>query len=170
MKIKVRYVTYETNSSSIHALVIQNKNVSKEDMKYTLTIKHGDYGWEREFYDWPNARVSYMCQALVTHKKSQEAEEALKPLLKIFDKYGIKYEFEDDYFKPDDWGDLDGYIDHVEEVYDFFIDMMHSDKKVLRFIFGDDSAIYTGNDNDDFEWYEDIDKEHADCEVYIKGN
>ena len=66
-----------------------------------------------------------------------------------------------------------GYIDHGSELHGLFEDMIDNDPdKLMRYLFGAESTIYTGNDNEDEGQYDnEIESaENAGYDVIYKGN
>ena len=52
MKIQIRKNIFETNSSSIHSLVIGNNNENiYENLPSEIHFNGGEYGWENEVYN-----------------------------------------------------------------------------------------------------------------------
>lgn len=66
MKIQIRKSCFETNSSSMHAIVVTN---SKPDTEYlecrTLRFKVGEFGWEHIRYYDPDFKASYLWTIIV---------------------------------------------------------------------------------------------------------
>lgn len=152
MKIVKRTGLFETASSSVHALVVDKRPVSSADF-CKLYICHGEYGWSNDIYTTPSERASYLWQAVVDCCSPEEAKKKVQPLENILKKHYIDFEYEYEYFGRDaenSWGNNDyvgGYIDHGSEVP--VNKILSSDEKFLQFIFGKESAVITGNDNDD---------------------
>lgn len=60
MKQKIRLQTFETNSSSVHSIVIAkggDKNLTND---YSDKIEGGDYDWGLDIYDNPSSLLSYL--------------------------------------------------------------------------------------------------------------
>lgn len=174
----IRKGIFETNSSSTHTLVISNEDtLAKKDFLY---FDFDEFGWEFEEYNTPEERASYLWTYFVymysdydssTHTYDySKALEWKDKLENILNNNGIKCEFADPYIKDT------GYIDHGNELNGFFESMIENDNdKLINYLFGSDSAIYTGNDNcekyecDTFDYK--INKaEQKGYEVYYKGN
>ena len=66
MKQQIRKNIFETNSSSMHAIVVTNSKPDTEDFKYrTLEFKVGEFGWEHIRYYDPDAKASYLWTIIV---------------------------------------------------------------------------------------------------------
>ena len=69
----IRYGTFETNSSSTHAIVVP-KNVKEEDYELYDSLEH-NYGFGREEYHLCNywdEKLAYMIRALVIYDYHDE--------------------------------------------------------------------------------------------------
>lgn len=138
--IQVRNNVFETNSSSVHAMVITNAKVRPDT---NVFFGFGDYGWENQTYHETKDKAAYFYTAAVSlygNEINQKIEDLLSP-------YGIKCKFAIPVFSRR--GLESGYIDHEHEAYDF-VDALLSDADLLiRYLFSEDSFVVTSNDN---EW------------------
>lgn len=173
MKRQIRQGVFETNSSSTHAICISKKNVTKEDILTFIKFNHGEFGWEFDKYDSISDRASYLYQAICelcwyNNKVDYNAVFVyIKSLCFTLSKYGVDCEF--DLNHKDSEGFDIGYIDHGDRTREFVASVMHSEERLLRYLFGD-SVIITGNDNDDdFEEYM-ATHDLGSYEVFFKGN
>ena len=161
--ISIRKGVFETNSSSVHTIVIQ-KNPPKNI--HPIKIQEGDYGWSLEFLQTPEERASYFYTALCNCGEGldEPVHDARLKMMSLLPK-DIRYECK---FENGE----DCYIDHCDELLPWLQDLIDDNDKFLRFIYGDKSYVCTGNDNtdyDDFEYPEE--GIHDDgSEVFIKGN
>ena len=163
MKIQVRYGTFETNSSSMHSLVLgtlQNKSYPKMDKVITFC----EFGWGYDELRTPNQKLNYFAtyfanyggidlalseslsdheimNALCRHKHFQWAMDV------ICTKYGIsKNDFSFEYesaYSPF------GYIDH--QSVETICEVLHDDETLFKgifvvYLFGD-SFVVIDNDN-----------------------
>lgn len=140
-KTVTRSGVFETNSSSTHSICISKSPVDVKGK--TIGFYLGEFGWEK---DTVNA-ADYLYTALVLYD-GYNGNNYLDKLKEILDKHGVNYTMQD----PDKtkWF----YIDHSENLIDFIEDIMSDEDLLLRCIFGD-SVVYTGNDNEHHEGYED---------------
>lgn len=169
MKTVIRNSIFETNSSSVHTIGIA-KNQSFT-LPSEITFRVGRFGWEKDLAepkDYLYTAILYMYKYEIEYGNESEkyikiTKDRLGKLKSTLTKHSVKPIF----IEPEP--DEDYYIDHVDEL-DFFIDMiLDNEDRLLRFLFGHDSFVETGNDND---WYQDIRCCHNDdnYEYFCKGN
>lgn len=141
--ISIRNRQFETNSSSVHVLVIpKDTNIR---IPKVVSLTGGEYGWENEEY-WDT--LNYFYQACVdagresvaqffAYLKGKGVEEIHAPELHwVKSKYG-DYDYADNNC---------GGIDHSSEIP---LQYMFANERLLdAFLFGD-SFVVTGNDNSD---------------------
>jgi hypothetical protein len=151
MKRQIRRGTFETNSSSTHAICIAKEGYNKEDY---INFKNGTFEWEvNTYYDTYN-KASYLITAIFSCSDKDYADKNLQKLKDILDNNNIEYTFPTPEIKSwEDNGeikyyyDIDGYIDHCGETKEFVEAVLNDEDKLMRYLFGD-SMIVTGNDND----------------------
>ena len=161
--ISIRKGVFETNSSSVHTIVIQKdppKNI------HPIKIQEDDYGWGLEFLQTPEERASYFYTALCDCGEGldEPVHDARLKMMSLLPK-DIRYECK---FENGE----DCYIDHCDDLLPWLQDLIDDNDKFLRFIYGDKSYVRTGNDNtdyDDFEYPEEGIQDNG-SEVFIKGN
>lgn len=173
--LKIRRNVFETNSSSVHSIVICTEPL---EINYPLiaVFDIGEFGWSMEVLDdsWERASYFYTAAcALRQHDVKDEIINLLEPL-------GIECVFDEEnspvYTTYDNYRYLDnGGIDHVDECKDFVDALMNDGEKLAKFILDDRSFVVTGNDNcDDIdrEWMERKEAKAAAYEhiVFYKGN
>lgn len=191
MKRQIRRSTFETNSSSTHAICITRDGYTKRDY---IEFCIGEFGWESDTYSDVHSRASYLITAIFNSDKDY-ADEKLQQLKDILDDNHIDYTIPTP--KIDSWeygGDIeyyyniDGYIDHAGETREFVEAVLSDSDRLMRYLFGD-SMIITGNDNDDSysdrmyvnegeevtKWgtytvYGGLKPEFDNYEIYTKGN
>lgn len=182
MKFKVRHGIFETNSSSIHSIAIYKGN---EEIKFpdTVYLSREDFGWNiRTTRNWEE-KLNYvyeMCIAkdyennnLIFKEEDEKDEEwlygrridgfledscldRLVNILKAKD-IDVKYNLCSTY---------DGSIDHCDCWDDFIISLLDDEDKLLKFIFGPESYLSTGNDNTDYS----VSESSAEFDVQYKYN
>lgn len=144
--IEIRSSIFETNSSSVHVLVIpKDTSIS---IPHKVFLSGGEYGWS---FDTEQDTLNYFYQACVDqgreelekffdYLKSKGVEEIHAPEINW-----VKSEWngkEHEYAENND-----GYIDHCEEIP---LDELFANENLLdRFLFGNGSFVETGNDNSD---------------------
>ena len=144
--IQIRKSCFETNSSSVHVLVIPKD--TKIDIPRKVFLSGGEYGWSSDTeYD----TLNYFYQACLDsgreelekffdYLKRKGVEEIHAPEINWVKSAwnGKEYEYAEN---------NDGYIDHGNEIP---LDELFANENLLdRFLFGD-SFIETGNDNSDY--------------------
>ena len=146
--IQIRNSVFETNSSSTHSICIQKKPVDA-DYSY-IVFNIGSYGWsEREVNFGDYLYTAILCLDPNGH------DGYLSRLKSILDAHRIRYEFEWPEWRESNghrWLD-NGYIDHYDMVAPLVEAVLGDEDMLLRGLFGEDSVVYTGNDNE--HWDED---------------
>ena len=162
--IQIRKSCFETNSSSVHALVIPDDQTISIPTK--VTLYGGEYGWENDVDD---DTLNYFYQACVdkgraevdrffNYLKSKGVEEINAPEL-----HWVKNEYSNYEYAENN----DGWVDHSEEIpYD---ELFGNESLLDRFLFGNSSYVHTGNDNSDLDWTDDL-KNKNDATVLWKYN
>lgn len=193
----IRKNIFETNSSSVHTLVIAHDN--PEIPKSKLFFGLGEFGWGPELLNSIGERASYLWTYIVNYLAGEESEfswndenfredvsriahKYADKLSSILSKYDIECEF--DYRKSN--GFFEGYIDHSADwnTYNYdkenrkytrnndspFEEMLRdgNEQMLIDYLFSDKSQIEVINDNDDYDNMID----YPDCEYdeYRKGN
>ena len=162
MKQLIRNSTFETNSSSIHSLVIFNHKNTYEELVFMLDeldrhrfdITVGEYGWEFEKYDSSLNILSYLW-TYVNHC----AEHLIEKMKEYMPNTNFVAPSKDSH------GFSEGYIDHSGnwELEPIFASKENFAEAVLR------SEIATANDNTDIDDYLDYPADHIKAQ-YIKTN
>ena len=165
MKTK-RSNIFETNSSSVHAIVVKTSGKVEipKSLPEVICFSEGelDFGWEQDTYNTYLEKLAYLYSATIHF-------EDLRPiLLRYSEEVGI-------HVLTSEGGDAEGWcgIDHCDEFTDI--------RKILKdldsfkqFVFCPGSFITTGNDNssDEAEVYRVL-REYSDnpeYTVYEKDN
>ena len=144
MKRKIRRGTFETNSSSTHAICITKSDMKNCDLPKHVTFTHGEFGWEDDEYSGVWKKASYLYQAIYDRNEGDNLKEYLDKITKLLSEKGITCDFESDSNK--EWGN--GYIDHSEDAGEFISYVLKNSDNLVKYLFGD-SFIITGNDNSD---------------------
>lgn len=143
----IRKNTFETNSSSTHAIAIP-KEPSYKKLSH-VDFKWGEFGWEYViYYDTPN-KANYLYtmiryfngEYIPEYNKSNLYLETIK---KYLDEENITYSFE--LSTDDTWGD--GYIDHGGDTPDVIEGILKTKESFLAYLFDERAYVSTGNDND----------------------
>ena len=140
MRRQIRSSVFETNSSSTHSIVISKKPAT---IGKHISFGIGEFGWENGCVD----TADYLYTAILVHGDSDELLDKLKEIL---DKHSITYIFEEPQYHDSKYGRWleNGYIDHSGELEEFLDAVLKDEDLLMRYLFGD-SAVYTGNDNQD---------------------
>lgn len=161
--IKIRRNVFETNSSSTHSICITRQKLL-EELPDSVDFKLGQFGWEPKIYTQTKDKASYLYTAICQigeYNKTFPKKQYIDNIVKFLDKNNVKYDFED----PKSVSSF--YIDHVSELDEFVRLVCHSEKRLLKYLFSENSFIITGNDNDDSDVGIGVNYEH---EEYYKGN
>lgn len=172
--IKIRNGVFETNSSSVHAIIIARGDIALPLVDQTVYFGLGEYGWGEDGHYDPNEKASYFYTAACS-VRGYDVKDEIAALLKP---YGIICKFDDPKFKT--WtSDYDGStytylangsIDHDYECKEFVDAIMSDPEMLIRFLFNIDSFVQTGNDNSDMEWYDELQAIVYPHDKFIKGN
>ncbi len=142
MKRQIRSSVFETNSSSTHSIAISKAPVV---IGKHIRFGIGEFGWENDIAD----TADYLYTAILEQNNSSELLNKLKEIL---DRHSIEYEFEEARYRKSYNGEYEyldyGYIDHGYELGEFLDTILSNEDLLMRYLFGD-SAVYTGNDNQD---------------------
>ena len=155
---QIRSGLFETNSSSIHAIVITtNNNIEiPKDLPPVLEMETVNFGWEIDKYNDFPSKLQYLYNAC-------ESYETYKPKLDAFlSEVGIEMV---DY--------TPGYIDHSHGTADFLKFIFSDISRFKRFLFSSNSFIQTGNDNGESEYVDEVKDQYTydpGYDVFIKGN
>ena len=157
--IQIRRSVFETNSSSTHSICI-TKN-KPDEIPAVCRFGLGEYGWE-ERQIVGKEKADYLYTAIMCQKDHEQLKQRL---FEILSSLNIKCEFEE--AKRNEYGWYDFYVDHGGETRDFIEAVLHSQKRLLRYLFSDESFVLTGNDNSYVDVDIDVKYPH---EEYYKGN
>ena len=168
--ITFRNSVFETNSSSTHSLCMYSYN-NKEKPDY-VTFSADCFGWENEVV----SASDYLYTAILCkHGLHSRDDDCITEddILEIDEIQRIKKLLEDNGIVPifivprhNDF-----YIDHEEELGDFFRKQFYNDELLLNFILY--GVVRCGNDNDASSWKDKKDLElmkNGYTEIYYKGN
>lgn len=167
MRRQIRRSVFETNSSSTHSICITKDDVYNKPNSVNFTF--GEFGWERDEHCDINTKASYLFTGIYGYFEQEEAEFLKNNIKEYLESEGVacnfigEIKYEKEYFSAD----IDGYIDHGDDLRDFVKDVCNNKNKLFRFLFSDESFIITGNDNDDYDVNINVDYDH---EEYYKGN
>lgn len=172
MKKQIRQGTFETNSSSCHAIVIAKDD--HFDIPETVSFDFGEYGWECDTYRSRKDRANYLYTCL-GYMEQEDIEKYIKFIVKTLKAHGVKNIFMEGFkYSPCLWNDRfvfiirpgDGYVDHGDETRKFVEAVCSDEDRLLRYLFSDKSFIMTGNDNDGTTPHINVDYDHEEYEKW----
>lgn len=138
----IRRNTFETNSSSTHCVTICNSSETYSPITFdntTLEVTPGEFGWEYEFYDYFEDKVSY-AYTYAVNSGTPEDLELLKEV--ILENTNIERVI---FSQTEDRWYSNGYIDHQSE--DEAATIFESKDSLTNFLFNKGSSVLTDNDN-----------------------
>lgn len=155
---QIRRAIFETNSSSLHTLVVP-KTISTDNKK--IYFYFDSFGWE----SWEGeCGASYFYTAIYELYSEDEAERIMNNVIDVMNRYGFECEV-----SSSKYDDIYSTIDHAYELKPFIERLLSNEDELVAFITG--GYVYTGNDNEEesfppnsFEDTENI------AYVYYKGN
>ena len=166
---KVRNGMFETNSSSTHTIIITDRNCEPGTL---VDFKIGEFAWEIDKLNTIDEKASY----LYTLACECYGHDVYQDLYERLIKYGVKCECSRPavftMYEGENYLD-NGYVDHAYCGLDFVNAIFHSERRLIRYLFSDESFVVTGNDNCDgrecakMEEMTNVDYEH---EEYYKDN
>ncbi len=172
--IKIRRGTWETNSSSTHALVV--KKETPKELPLFAYFGLGDFGWEQAKYCDKDTKCCYLNTALYDRyvgymDDKNKYYEYRNKIIEILKNYGIHSEWKD--IEQIGAYDYNYYIDHCNELDEFIEVILDNPELLIDWLFNDESLLVTDNDNSEMEYYENAFNIYGNKEdywVYEKGN
>lgn len=150
MKI-IRNNVFETNSSSMHALVISKSGENLETPTELHLAWDGQYSWENEVYIDQINKFTYLgilAASIQEDEVNNELENYFEKLKEIGFTIG-DYEEDEKEIKKKLLKRWDYYIDHENEAYGSYMSIVYDKERLKRFMLSPKSFITTGNDNSD---------------------
>lgn len=150
MKIIRKYV-FETNSSSMHALVISKSEEKLETPTELHLAWDGSYSWENEVYTDQVNKFTYL-GILAAGIQEQEVNNELENYFEKLKEIGFTigdWEDNEKEIKKKLLKNWDYYIDHGSEAYGAYMSIVYDKERLKRFMLSPKSFITTGNDNED---------------------
>lgn len=171
--IKIRKETWETNSSSTHALVIRTE---KPILPSEVYFDVGEFGWEKEKYNDIDTKCRYLHTAIYQrfydyYMDVSKYYEYKDKITEILESYGVKANWRDvkNIKEEYEWC----YIDHCDELEDFIEMLISVPELLIDWLFNSESLLVTDNDNSEMEYYLDAEEKYDNKEGYLfygKGN
>lgn len=165
-KIVIRKGVFETNSSSVHAISINRdaKRHIPEEVRFSL----GQFGWECETYGSWEKKAAYLWTAIKYLDRDREAQQKAEQIAEVLKAAGVQSVI----FEGGSTGNSDYdyfYVDHAYDLMGFISDVLDNSDLLLDFLFGSESEVITGNDNDEDERPQ-ITPKQGNTYTYWKGN
>lgn len=170
----IRYGSFETNSSSTHAITIPrkiDKNLLK-GVRPSVYFHIDEFGWAYGKHELKDYIWTAICDIY-----PKEYKEYKQKIINILSPYYKKIEFEeptfDEHYDEDgnlEWKYLDsmqGYIDHCHELKDFLDEIFENEELFINAVL--DGYVRTGNDNANGYYLDELDDD-PDYYHYYKGN
>lgn len=164
--LNIRRGTFETNSSSTHAMIIASDPVAPGMAVY---FGIGEYGWDHDKLTYPDEKASY----LYTGACDYYGRDMRGEIRGLLEPYGVQCLFGHPRFKTFDDGSqyLDnGYVDHCSELQEFLEAVLTDPDRLIRYLFSDDSFVVLTNDNCDDDLIDEAESVTYPHEFYYKGN
>lgn len=173
--IKIRRNVFETNSSSVHSIVVCNEALPDNHSPFVF-FRLGEFGWSMDILDDSWERASYFYTAACELRQHDVKDEILSLLTPL----GIDCAFDEENPPYYDYHEgfyflANGGIDHVDECEEFVDTLMEDGEMLARFLLDDRSFVITGNDNCDSADWEWMSKKEAKAnsyehKIFYKGN
>lgn len=165
----IRYGAFETNSSSMHAMVVYTRE-KVFPWPTRIVFRTNYFGWAFKWLQTIDEKASYLYTSLCLVTDAYTAERIIREALEPFCVGCIFYapkETEYGWYENCD-------IDHGADE-DFVRTMISSPAAIIQFLFDDKSYVVTGNDNCDeesYKWWQDLahPQPEEDYIVYRKSN
>ena len=174
--IKTRKSIFETNSSSTHSIVIAGGNVPSK-LPEEIEFNAGEFGWQWKIYNDVRSRADYLYTSIVY---CNLVDELIPILTETLESWGVTPHFselvkkecscpsKEHYYY--DFKDTFGYVDHGSQNEDFVREVCNDETLLLNYLFGSDSYITTGNDNEDDNYESELPNPTDVLKTYYKGN
>jgi len=178
MKINIRKQVFETNSSSVHTLSINNTDTSKLDdipTEQEIFLKEQEFGWEYLNYNSFKDKVDYIYTYIKnlyyepSEKEKKEIENELQYLKSVILEVCPKIVISEN-------KDTEGWIDHDIELNELWIKFKENKELLKQFLFCSDSVLITDNDNHSYDDEEQDEQNRKNSRedkgyfVYVKRN
>lgn len=149
IKRTVRSGTWETNSSSTHALCIRKSLPEKLPSEVFFGL--GEFGWEQETWNDYSTKATYLHTAIydLCYEDRTLYNTYKQEISEILNGYGIKAEWKE----VTSMSDYDYNIDHSGELEEFVAELLKNPELLIEWLFNPESLLVTDNDNSDMELY-----------------
>lgn len=143
--ISIRSGVFETNSSSVHAVVVncivkEEEHPTLSDLGVLEVRCNEDFGWAFECYSDTYSKLEYLWLLAeeygVTDKWLKKIDKAIQRAGGVGAQFSIN----------------GGHIDHTEDKQKL-LDYLEDDERLYGFLFNPESMIITANDNEEYEYH-----------------
>jgi len=164
----IRQGAFETNSSSVHAIVIDRHPYTGDlqDLGVSFSGDDTEFGWESNTYYDTYSKLQYLISCINDVYWGDDAEEEKAKLKKKFE--GLMSELGVECVEYGTGG-----VDHGYRTKNFVEFVLQDLDTLKRYLFSDNSYVVTGNDNDEECYvFDTINQEenNPDVDLFEKGN
>ena len=157
---QIRKGFFETNSSSVHAIVINNCEPYDLSNIKAVNFSFGEFGWRKEMYKDLESRADYLWTGINHFYEEDKIVEIKKKLLDWFEEDNIVATFRKEICGAF-WET--GYIDHCKDLGKFLNWVLENKDNLYQYLFAEKNFIQTGNDNgEDSQPYEGLRMRNVD--------
>lgn len=160
--IKVRNGVFETNSSSVHSIVISDKDPEKLPKK--IVFRRAEFNMDREDITTVYERASYLYELILSCDDDYMQDQRLEELKEFLESKGIQVIYPSRHY--DEWGQ----IGHGCEISEIVAELFRNKELILRLILSPESKIQTGYDGDDRFLNNEMIKEEDDHPGFVVFN
>lgn len=157
---QIRKGVFETNSSSVHAIVIHTDETIDLSEVTTVNFSFDEFGWSRDKYYSIQNKADYLWTAINSYYNYSTVLDIKDRIESWFYEDNISCNFSEE-IENIPWSQ--GYIDHSEDLGEFLTWILESKENFYQFLFTSDSFVETGNDNgEDSRPYEGLRMQNVD--------
>jgi len=156
---------FETNSSSVHAIVIDKHPYTGNppNLGVSLSGDDTDFGWEIDTYNDTYSKLQYLisCINVVYWEDGEKKDKLKKKFEGLMSELGVECV---------EYGT--GGVDHGHNTREFVEFVLQDLDTLKRYLFSSESYVVTGNDNEVCSVYDVISQEenNPDVDIFKKGN
>lgn len=160
---------FETNSSSVHAIVIDKYSYTGDlpNLGVSFSGDNTEFGWENDTYNDTYSKLQYLisCINSVYWVDDDDTEKKRTKLKKKFE--GMMSELGVECVEYGTGG-----VDHGYEAMNFVEFVLQDLDTLKRYLFSSKSYVVTGNDNEECSVFDVISQEenNPDVDIIEKGN
>ena len=157
---QIRKSVFETNSSSVHAIVIHTDEAIDLSEVTTINFSFDEFGWSNDKYYSVQNKANYLWTGINSYYNYSTVLDIKDRIESWFyeDKISCNFseEIENRYWPQ-------GFIDHSEDLDEFLNWVLESKENLYQFLFTSGSFVETGNDNsEDSQPYEGLRMRNVD--------